>query len=130
MEDVGVPRDRVPDCSGRSDDAVAHGVAVATYGHRRRQLHPHFISSVTPDDRRAVRAIRRDLYLAAVELGGTVTAEQHGSTRVDFLEAQVGAGAVGVMQRIRSALDPAGLFNPGRGIPTARKAAGPAATGD
>jgi glycolate oxidase len=133
MEDVGVPRDRVPDLLRAIEKtAVAHGVAVATYGHAGDgNLHPHFIferDDPTIDER--YEAIRRDLYLAAVGLGGTVTAEHGiGSTRVDFLEAQVGAGALGVMQRIRSALDPAGLFNPGRGIPTPSTAAGPDATG-
>ncbi|MFI5226547.1 MAG: FAD-binding oxidoreductase [Candidatus Limnocylindrales bacterium] len=121
MEDVGVPRDRLPDLLRAIETiADAHHVAVATYGHAGDgNLHPHFIfepDDPTIDER--YEAIRRDLYLAAVALGGTVTAEHGiGSTRVDFLEAQVGAGALGAMQRIRSALDPTGVFNPGRGIP-------------
>ncbi|HYC07685.1 MAG TPA: FAD-linked oxidase C-terminal domain-containing protein [Candidatus Binatia bacterium] len=121
LEDVGVPRQRVADLLRAIERIAAdHGVAVATYGHAGDgNLHPHFIFEPTDpaiDERYEV--IRHELYLAAVDLGGTVTAEHGiGATRVDVLEAQVGPGALAVMQRIRSALDPTGLFNPGRAIP-------------
>ncbi len=130
MEDVGVPRDRVADLLRAIETiADAYHVAVATYGHAGDgNLHPHFIfepDDPTIDER--YEAIRHDLYLAAVALGGTVTAEHGiGSTRVDFLEAQVGAGALGAMQRIRSALDPSRRLQPGPGDPAA---AGSAAAG-
>ena len=124
LEDVGVPRERVADLLRAIERIAAdHGVAVATYGHAGDgNLHPHFIFEPTDpaiDERYEV--IRHELYLAAVDLGGTVTAEHGiGATRVDVLEAQVGPGALAVMQRIRSALDPTGLFNPGRAIPPSR----------
>jgi FAD/FMN-containing dehydrogenase len=60
-------------------------------------------------------AARADLYRAALALGGTVTAEHGiGASRREFLPLQVGEGTVEVMRRVKAALDPLGLLNPGR----------------
>jgi glycolate oxidase len=118
MEDVGVPRSRVPDLLRAIDEiALRHGVRCATFGHAGDgNLHPNFIFD--HDDPRAeelTEATRADLYRAAIELGGTVTAEHGiGTARREFLELQRGAGAVGVMRAIKNALDPLGILNPGR----------------
>jgi glycolate dehydrogenase FAD-linked subunit len=118
MEDVGVPRARVPDLLRAIDRiAMAHGIRCATFGHAGDgNLHPNFIFD--RDDPRAeelTEAARGDLYRAAIALGGTVTAEHGiGSSRREFLGAQVGEGALGVMRSIKAALDPLGILNPGR----------------
>jgi glycolate oxidase len=120
MEDVGVPRSKVPELLRAIDEiAVRHGVRCATFGHAGDgNLHPNFIFD--HDDPRAEEltdATRADLYRAAIALGGTVTAEHGiGTSRRDFLELQRGAGAVGVMRAIKNALDPLGILNPGRVI--------------
>jgi len=120
MEDVGVPRGRVPQLL-RAIEAIAarHGVRCATFGHAGDgNLHPNFIFE--RDDPRAeevTEAARADLYRAALELGGTVTAEHGiGMARREFLPIQVGQGAVDVMRRVKVALDPLGILNPGRVI--------------
>jgi len=120
MEDVGVPRARVPQLL-RAIEAIAgrHGIRCATFGHAGDgNLHPNFIFE--HDDARAeelTEAARADLYRAALALGGTVTAEHGiGASRREFLPAQVGEGTVEVMRRIKSALDPLGILNPGRVI--------------
>jgi glycolate oxidase len=118
MEDVGVPRGRVPqlllaiEAIGRK-----HGIRVATFGHAGDgNLHPNFIFE--RDDPRAeelTKAAQADLYRAALDLGGTVTAEHGiGTVRLDWLEAQRGAAGVRVMRTIKAALDPLGILNPGR----------------
>ena len=118
MEDVGVPRSRVPDLLRAIDRiAMAHGIRCATFGHAGDgNLHPNFIFD--RDDPRAEEltdAARADLYKAAIELGGTITAEHGiGSARREFLGAQVGEGALAVMRSIKAALDPLGILNPGR----------------
>jgi len=118
MEDVGVPRARVPQLL-RAIEAIAdrHGIRCATFGHAGDgNLHPNFIFE--RDDARAeelTEAARADLYRAALDLGGTITAEHGiGASRREFLPAQVGEGTVEVMRRIKSALDPLGILNPGR----------------
>ncbi len=120
MEDVGVPRSRVPDLL-REIDAIGkrHGIKVATFGHAGDgNLHPNFIFD--HDDPRAEELTdlaRADLYRAAIALGGTVTAEHGiGLARRDVLVEQVGQDVIDVMRSIKDALDPLGILNPGRVI--------------
>jgi glycolate oxidase len=119
MEDVGVPRSRIPEMLVRIEAIAArHGVGVGTFGHAGDgNLHPTFILDRDEGDAAVVRldAARAELYEAALELGGTVTGEHGiGAARRDWLVRQRGAEAVAVMRAIKAALDPRGLLNPGR----------------
>ena len=118
MEDVGVPRARVPQLLRAIDDiARRHGIRCATFGHAGDgNLHPNFIfDRDDPAAEALTEAARHDLYVAALELGGTVTAEHGiGLARRDYLPMQVGDDVVAVMRRIKDALDPLGILNPGR----------------
>jgi glycolate oxidase len=120
MEDVGVPRSRVPDLL-RAIDAIGkkHGIKVATFGHAGDgNLHPNFIfDHGDPRAEELTDLARADLYRAAIALGGTVTAEHGiGLARRDVLVEQVGADVIDVMRSIKDALDPLGILNPGRVI--------------
>ena len=118
MEDVGVPRGRVPELLLAIQAAAdRHGVRVATFGHAGDgNLHPNFIFD--RDDPRApelTETVRNEIFAAALALGGTVTAEHGiGLSRREALVDQVGADVVDVMRSIKSALDPLGILNPGR----------------
>ena len=118
MEDVGVPRARVPQLLRAIERiTAAHGIRCATFGHAGDgNLHPNFIFD--RDDPRAEELTdlaRGEIYRAALDLGGTVTAEHGiGLARRDYLETQVGPDALGVMRSIKAALDPLGILNPGR----------------
>jgi glycolate oxidase len=120
MEDVGVPRSRVPDLLRAIDEiGKRHGVRVATFGHAGDgNLHPNFIfDHGDPRAEELTDLARADLYRAAIALGGTVTAEHGiGLARRDVLVEQVGADVVEVMHSIKNALDPLGILNPGRAI--------------
>ena len=120
MEDVGVPRGRVPELLVAIQEAAdRHGVRVATFGHAGDgNLHPNFVFD--RDDPRAAElteAVRDDIFRAALGLGGTVTAEHGiGLSRRAALVDQVGPDAIDVMRSIKAALDPLGILNPGRVI--------------
>jgi glycolate oxidase len=120
MEDVGVPRSRVPEML-RAIEAIAakHDVRIGTFGHAGDgNLHPDMVfERGDPTAEAKVEAVKKDLYRAAIDLGGTVTGEHGiGSSRREWLEIQKGADAVRVMRAIKAALDPLGILNPGRVI--------------
>jgi glycolate oxidase len=118
MEDIAVPRSRVPDLLRAIDEVAArHGVRVATLGHAGDgNLHPNLIfDRDDPDAERLTEVVRDEMLRAALDLGGTVTAEHGiGAARVDWLPIQRGEAAVEVMRSIKRALDPLGILNPGR----------------
>ena len=118
MEDIGVPRSRVPDML-REVERIAdkHDVRMGTFGHAGDgNLHPDLVlERGDPRAEAITKAVQEDLYRAALDLGGTVTGEHGiGSARTAWLETQKGADAVRVMRSIKTALDPQGLLNPGR----------------
>jgi glycolate oxidase len=118
MEDVGVPRSRMPELLVAIDEIAArYSIRCATFGHAGDgNLHPNFIFD--RDDPRAeelTEAARADLYRAAIALGGTITAEHGvGTARRAALAEQVGPDVMRVMSSIKTALDPLGLLNPGK----------------
>ncbi len=118
MEDVGVPRSRVPDMLRAIETIAAkHAVRIGTFGHAGDgNLHPDLVlERGDPQGEAITKAVQQDLYQAALDLGGTVTGEHGiGSARREWLEPQRGADAVRVMRAIKTALDPQGLLNPGR----------------
>jgi glycolate oxidase len=121
MEDVGVPRGRVPELLAAIERvATEQGLVIATFGHvGDGNLHPNIIlDRDDPDGEAKLHRATDALYRAAIELGGTVTAEHGiGVARRDYLALQRGDGAVAMMRAIKTALDPLGILNPGKVLP-------------
>lgn len=118
MEDVGVPRGRVPQLLAAIERiAGEQGLRIATFGHvGDGNLHPNIIFDRDDPDGEAKLGRATDaLYRAAIGLGGTVTAEHGiGVSRRDYLELQLGSGGVAMMRAVKNALDPLGILNPGK----------------
>lgn len=118
MEDVGVPRARVPELLRAIERiTAAHGVRCATFGHAGDgNLHPNLIfDRDDPAASALTHVVRDEIFRAALDLGGTVTAEHGiGAARREWLPIQVGDPAVAAMRSIKDALDPLGILNPGR----------------
>jgi glycolate oxidase len=121
MEDVGVPRGRVPEMLTAIEGVAAEqGLTIATFGHvGDGNLHPNIVlERDDPDGEAKLKRATDALYRKAVALGGTVTAEHGiGVARRDYLELQRGPGAVAMMRAIKTALDPLGILNPGKVLP-------------
>jgi len=67
------------------------------------------------DQRTRAFAAFDDILELGLSLGGTVTGEHGiGSLKVEWLEREVGAVSLDVHRRLKDALDPAGLLNPGK----------------
>lgn len=118
LEDVGVPRSRLPELVRRID-AIAdkHGVTIATFGHAGDgNAHPTgCFDPSDPQARARVAAAFDDIFATAVELGGTITGEHGiGAAKLPYLAAQLGPAHIPLLARIKRAFDPAGILNPGK----------------
>src|SRR5207342_2742027 len=90
---------------------------IATVGHAGDgNLHP----LITFDPKDAEAVARAEAAFAAVvelalSLGGTLTGEHGvGVVKAPFLAAQLGPDVLEVTRRIKDALDPLGILNPGK----------------
>ncbi|OIJ25990.1 FAD-binding oxidoreductase [Nocardioides luteus] len=124
IEDICVPRSRLAEAVERiSEIADRHLVRIYTIAHAGDgNLHPVIGWDPSPDDVPGVMppaetAAGDEIFGLALELGGTTTGE-HGVGRLKrgWLEPEVGAASIDVHQRIKAALDPLGILNPGVGF--------------
>jgi glycolate oxidase len=120
VEDVCVPRSRLPDMVGRIERAAArHGVLIATVAHAGDgNLHPVFVfDRDEPEVPASVWAAADEVFRAAIDLGGTLTGEHGvGAIKRRWLAAELGEDSMAVHRAIKAALDPDGLMNPGKAI--------------
>jgi len=116
-EDICVPIVRVPEAlAGVQAIARRHGFPIVTYGHiGDGNLHSApLIDMRDPEEvERAHRAID-EIHRLALRLSGTTTGEHGvGVVRQEYLPEEHGPALL-VMRRIKQALDPAGILNPGK----------------
>ncbi|WP_183094957.1 FAD-binding oxidoreductase [Nocardioides stalactiti] len=121
FEDVGVPVPLLPDLvDGIAGIAATTGVEIALVAHAGDgNTHPIIVfDAADPDaDRRAREAFDAVMALA-IALGGTITGE-HGVGRAKrgALLDQVGPDVLDLSWRVKDALDPLGILNPGAVLP-------------
>jgi glycolate oxidase len=115
-EDLCVPVARIPETLRAIQEISArHRIPIATYGHiGGGGLHPgHLIDGRDPDDVRLVLRVADEIHELALRMGGTTTGEHGvGVARAPFMAREHGP-ALETMRRIKAALDPAGIMNPG-----------------
>ncbi|MEV6273665.1 FAD-linked oxidase C-terminal domain-containing protein [Nocardia sp. NPDC051832] len=117
LEDVGVPLPRLGDLiTGIAAIAARNDVLVSVIAHAGDgNTHPLIVHDPADADNtaRAHRAFGEIMDLA-IELGGTITGE-HGVGRLKkaWLPNQLGPDVMDLTRRIKDALDPQGILNPG-----------------
>ncbi len=121
--DACVPIGRLAECIAESAaDAVALGLIAPITGHVG-DGNFHMLVLFDPADREErARADRlaANVSSRAIRLGGTCTGEHGiGVHKLGAMAEEHGAGAVAVMQRIKAALDPLNIMNPGKTVPPA-----------
>jgi glycolate oxidase len=118
-DDVAVPRSRIPQMVARAKEiGRRHGLVVATYGHAGDgNLHCNVMYD-RADERPRVEAAVAEMLRAAVDLGGTITAEHGvGLAKRDFLEYEQGRDVVALERRLKALFDPLGILTPGKIFP-------------
>ncbi len=117
LEDVGVPVPRLPELLlGIAEIAARNRVEIPVVAHAGDgNTHPIvvFPRGDEPARERPAQAFGEVMALA-ISLDGTITGE-HGIGRLkrDALPAQLGPDVMALTHRIKSALDPQGILNPG-----------------
>ena len=118
LEDATVPRNRLPEMIRFIQEVGRrHQLKIGTFGHMGDgNLHPTFLTDEkNRDEMHRVEAAMKEIFAKAVDLGGTITGEHGvGLAKKEFLEAAVGKINVDIMRRIKRAMDPDGLLNPGK----------------
>ena len=117
LEDVGVPLPRLGELvTGVADIAERHQVLISVIAHAGDgNTHPLIVHDpADPDETARAQQAFGAIMDLAVSLGGTITGE-HGVGRLKkaWLPAQLGPEAMDLTHRIKQALDPHGILNPG-----------------
>ncbi len=120
LEDATVPRSKIPDMV-RGLDIVAekYDLSIGTFGHAGDgNLHPTILC-----DRRnekewhKVEAAIEDIFDVALKLGGTLSGEHGiGIAKAGYMAREVGEKSMSYLHKIKKAVDPKGILNPGKVI--------------
>jgi glycolate oxidase len=121
LDDVAVPRTQLARAVGMIEEAAAkHDVIIGTFGHAGDgNLHPTIVVPRGDADAmvRAMDAFNEILDIA-LALGGTVTGEHGiGTLKASHLAIELDPVAIDWHGRIKQALDPLGILNPGKSLP-------------
>jgi glycolate oxidase len=117
LEDVGVPVPALPALvHGIREIAAARDTHIVVVAHAG-DGNTHPIIAYPPDDAAAearARVAFGEVMDLALRLGGTITGEHGvGRLKAPWLAAQLGPDVMALTQRIKDALDPDGILNPG-----------------
>lgn len=118
LEDATVPRSRIPAMVSAIQQIASHyDLTIGTFGHAGDgNLHP----TILTDKRDAAEWVRvekaiDDIFDQALKMGGTLSGE-HGTgiAKSRYLEKETSRGTILFSSRIKQALDPKNILNPGK----------------
>jgi glycolate oxidase len=120
-EDIAVPRRGiVAMCARVREIAAKYDLEIPLFGHiGDGNLHPNILCDKRdPAEMARVAAAAREIFEAAVELGGTLSGEHGiGLLKKQFMELDLGPETLALMRAIKHAVDPLGIMNPGKIFP-------------
>jgi glycolate oxidase len=118
LEDATVPRSRLPEMVVAIQQiAQRYDLTIGTFGHAGDgNLHPTILTDKRnhAEWERVEKAID-DIFDEALKMGGTLSGE-HGTglAKCRYLEKETSAGTILFSSRIKRALDPKNILNPGK----------------
>jgi glycolate oxidase len=117
-EDITVPRSAIPDVVQQLRAISAkHGLPIVIFGHAGDgNLHPNILfDKRKPEEWERVEKMVREIFGAALAHGGTLSGEHGvGVLKRPYFEQALGPVSVEVQRRIKQALDPLNILNPGK----------------
>ncbi len=118
LEDATVPRSRIPDMV-RALEGIAskYRLTIGTFGHAGDgNLHPTILTDKRDHEEwKRVEAAIDEIFDVALSLGGTLSGEHGiGTAKSKYMEKEAGKGSILYSRRLKAALDPKGILNPGK----------------
>jgi glycolate oxidase len=117
-EDISVPRSAIPEMVRRVGEiSRRYGLTIPVFGHAGDgNLHPNLLCDMRDAElmERVHKAVG-EIFMAAVELGGTLSGEHGvGLMKQPYMASKLSPEVLGLMQRVKSTFDPNGIMNPGK----------------
>ncbi len=120
-EDITVPRSTIPEAVRRLKAISAkYGLPIVIFGHAGDgNLHPNILfDQRDPEQWAKVGKMVKEEFTTALELGGTLSGEHGvGTLKRLYLEQALGPLSIEIQKRIKQALDPLNILNPGKVFP-------------
>ncbi len=120
-EDITVPRSAIPEIIRRLRAiSEKYGLAVVIFGHAGDgNLHPNILfDKRDPEQWAKVEQMVPEIFMASLSLGGTLSGEHGiGLLKRPYMEQALGSISIDVQRKIKNALDPLNILNPGKMFP-------------
>ncbi|GAW28397.1 FAD-binding oxidoreductase [Carboxydocella sp. ULO1] len=121
LEDATVPRTRITDMLlAIQKIAEKYRLNIGTFGHAGDgNLHPTILADASNQEEmiRVHQAVD-EIFAAALSMGGTLSGEHGiGIAKMKYLKDELGQPGLALMRRVKEALDPDYLLNPGKMVP-------------
>lgn len=120
-EDITVPRSAIPEAVRRIKRISAeYGLPIVVFGHAGDgNLHPNILFDKRKEEEwEKVEQIVGEIFQVALDLDGTLSGEHGvGTLKLPYMEQALGSLSLDVQRRIKDALDPQGILNPGKVLP-------------
>jgi glycolate oxidase len=121
LEDATVPRSQVTAMLVACQElGKKYNLTIGTFGHAGDgNLHPTILcDSKNADEMSRVHKAVDELFEIAVNMGGTLSGEHGiGMAKMKYLELEFGPTGVDLLRRVKEALDPDYILNPGKMVP-------------
>lgn len=121
LEDATVPRSRITEMlKFLQEIAKKYKLTIGTFGHAGDgNLHPTILTDARDaEEMKRVHQAVDEIFKKALELGGTLSGEHGiGVAKKRFMAWEIGDTGLEVMTKIKKALDPENLLNPGKVLP-------------
>jgi len=125
LEDATVPRSRVTEMLVACREiGRKYNLTLGTFGHAGDgNLHPTILADKNnPEELSRVHAAVDEIFETALRFGGTLSGEHGiGIAKMKYLGNEIGESGLDLMRRIKDALDPAHMLNPGKLVPAKRE---------
>jgi glycolate oxidase len=117
-EDITVPRSAIPEVVQRLRAiSASHGLPIAIFGHAGDgNLHPNILfNKRQPGQWEKAEKMVGEVFAASLAVGGTLSGEHGvGVLKRPYLESALGPLSIEIQRKIKQALDPLNILNPGK----------------